>query len=366
MRIVLSGGGTAGHITPALALADELQARGIEVRYVGTPNGQEATLVPKAGIDFHGIEASGFNRNHPATAVKAVHQMLTGTTKAKAWLKQIHADAVVCFGGYVCLPVGRAAHRMGIPLIVHEQNSVMGLANKDLARTADAVCLTYGCAAKDVDGIHTVVTGNPVRRAIVEATRQQGRDMLGIPEDARMLLVFGGSLGARHINQAVCAMKDELLAREDLHIVHITGKKDYDSVIEALALTPQQQERYQVMGFQDKMGPTLAAADAVVSRAGASSLAEIAALAVPALLIPFPYATANHQMTNAREYVEAGCAQLLDDDNVETDEFRQMVLRLVDDAELRSKLHEAAASQKAADAAARLADVVLRTAAHTA
>jgi len=359
MRIVLSGGGTAGHINPALALAEVLLKRGHEIYYAGTPTGVEARLVTEAGLPFTGFEASGFNRNHPASMVKALRLMSKSTKAALKWFDEIKPDVVVAFGGYVCIPVARAAQKRNIPVVVHEQNSIMGMANKYLAKKAAAVCLTYEVAGAPVeDKSKIVLTGNPVRSSVFESTREQGRQMLGIPNDALMLLVFGGSLGARHINQAICAMKDRLLAVDDLYIVHITGPKELDAVEQALALTDAQRERYQVMGYQNRMGETMAATDMVVSRAGATSLAEISARCIPALLVPFPYATADHQTTNAREYVERGAALMMADDQVETPEFTEQVFRLIGDAGLRESMRAAAATFETQDAAGKLADVV--------
>ena len=363
MIAVLSGGGTAGHINPALALAEALIERGVDVRFAGTPQGREADLVPAAGIPFQPFEATGFNRNHPATIVKAVRLMEKSTGAAKRWFAEIKPDVVVAFGGYVCLPVGNAAVKSHVPLVVHEQNSVMGMANKRLSAKADAVCLTYEHAAESVaDKSKVQVTGCPVRQSIFSTTREEGRAALGIPEDARMLLVTGGSLGARHLNQALCTMKDELLSRDDLYIVHVTGPKEIDSVTEAMALTPDQAERWRLIGYTNQMNACMAAADAIVSRAGASSLAEISARAIPAVLVPFPFATGDHQTTNARAYVDAGCAHMIADSEVETPEFKALVLELVDDPDLRASMTAAAKAQKTADAARTLADIVERVA----
>lgn len=362
MLAVLSGGGTAGHINPALALAEELRDRGWDVRFAGTPNGVEARLVSQAGVDFTPFEASGFNRSHPTTLPKALLKIAKSTKAAKRWFADIKPDVVVGFGGYVSIPVARAAESLGVPLVLHEQNSVMGLANRQLSKQATKVCVTYDRSAEGIAAEKTVLTGNPVRRAVVEAERAEGRRLLGVPDDALMLLVFGGSLGARHINEALCAMKDELLAREGLCIVHLTGPKELESVQRALALTDEEQKRWQVIGYQDRMGETLAAADVIVSRAGATSLAEISARAIPALLVPYPHATADHQTTNAKAYVAAGCAELLPDAEVETPRFAELVRQLLDDASLRERMSEAARAQGTANAAARLADVVVAAA----
>lgn len=370
MLVVLSGGGTAGHINPALALAEVLADRGCEVRFAGTPRGVESRLVPEAGIPFKPFEASGFNRKHPLSLVKALRLIRKSTVQAKAWFKEIEPDVVVGFGGYVSIPVARAAEGMGIPFVVHEQNSVMGLANKELSKKAQAVCLTYECAKDGVSippATSVVVTGNPVRRAVLSSTREEGRAMLGIPDDALMLLVFGGSLGARQINEGIARLKAELLSRPNLYVVHITGPKELDRTLEELALTEEEKKRWIVMGYQNRMGETMAAADAIVSRAGATSLAEISARAIPALLVPYPHATADHQTTNARAYVATGCASMIPDAEVATPAFDELVFSLVDDADARAAMTKAAEAQETANAAAKLADVVMgqaRSAAH--
>jgi len=359
MLAVLSGGGTAGHINPALALAEEMTARGWEVRFAGTPDGVEARLVPAAGVPFTAFEASGFDRAHLLSLPRGVAKIAASTAKARKWFREIEPDVVVGFGGYVSIPVARAAEQLGIPVVLHEQNSVAGMANRYLAKKAEAVCLTYEHARAGLpEGASVRLTGNPVRRQVVEADRASGRALFGLGEDDFMLLVFGGSLGARHINQAVIAMKDDLLARPHLHVVHITGPKELDAVREALALTPDEERRWHVMGYQDRMGETMAAADAIVSRAGATSLAEISALAIPAVLVPFPYATEDHQTTNACSYVEAGCAFMVPDAELETESFARAVSLLIDDEAVREAQRDAARAQKTTEAAAMLADVV--------
>ena len=332
MKVVLSGGGTAGHINPALALADVLCDRGHEVVFAGTPTGVEARLVAQAGITFVPFEAAGFDRQAPWTLVTSTLKILGSARKAKRWMKEISPDVVVGFGGYVCIPVGLAAESLGVPVVVHEQNSVMGMANKFLAKRA------------------------------ASATRAEGRLMLGVPEDATMLVVFGGSLGARHINQAVCNLKSRLLAVDDLYIVHITGPKEYDFVVECLALSEEESRRWTVMAYQDRMPETLAAADCAISRAGATSLAEISALGLPALLVPFPYATEDHQTTNAEAYVASGAAFMLPDDALDSEEFSEKLFALIEDESVRAAMRKAAGGFETQDAAAKLAEVVCRCA----
>lgn len=358
-RVVLTGGGTAGHIYPALALAEKLKAEGCEVWFAGTPGGIEARIVPDAGIPFVPFESSGFNRRHLMTLPKGVARILASTRKAKKWFRDIGPDAVVAFGGYVSIPVARAAEQTGVPVVVHEQNSVMGMANKYISKKAKAVCLTYEEAAKYVpEGVEWTVTGNPVRSAVVSTTRQQGRAYLNIPEDATLLVVFGGSKGARHINEAVAAMKEDLLAVPGLHVVHITGEAELEHTKDLLSLGEEEKARYHVMGYEDHMAETLAAADAVVSRAGATSLAEISAKAIPAILVPYPYATNDHQRTNAQAYADAGASLLVDDAELDSESFRSAVLRLASDASERERMRNAMLALQPGDAAAKLDEVV--------
>lgn len=364
MLAVLSGGGTAGHINPAIALAEELIDRGVDVRFAGRPVGNEREWVTAAGIPFTPFEAEGFHRGHLTTLAKGIYlDFFKSSRAAKEWFKEIKPNVVVGFGGYVAIPVGQAAAQTGIPLVIHEQNSVMGWTNKYLSGKAKAVCLTYELAAPSVkDASKVTVTGCPVRKSVYTTTREQGRELLGISEESRMLLVTGGSLGARHLNQAISTMKDDLLSREDLHIVHVTGPKEFETVKDALALTTEEERRWHLFGYTNDMPACMAATDAIVSRAGASSLAEISARCIPAMLVPFPHATADHQTTNAKAYVEAGCAYMMPDDAVESPEFAQKVLKLIDDADVRAAMTAAAGAQKTADAARVLADVVMQVA----
>jgi len=363
MKIVLSGGGTAGHINPALALAEELQRRGHTVDFAGTPQGVESRLVTEAGIPFTAFEATGFDRSRPASLFKGVSKILKSTKKARDWFKSIEPDVVVGFGGYVSIPVGRAASSLNIPLVVHEQNSVAGMANKYLGKEAQAVALTYDIN-KDAfgDSSKVVVTGNPVRTSVIEASREAGREMLDISEDSLVLLVFGGSLGARHINNALVALKDRLLEKEGLVVVQVSGPKEYEAVKEALALTPDQEKRWKLFSYQDRMGETMAASDVVVSRAGATSLAEISVRRIPAVLVPFPYATEDHQTTNAKAYVDKGAAYMIADDLVESDQFAELLFSLLNSEEARNNMIAAAATFETQNAASRLADVVIKAA----
>ena len=348
LEVCIAAGGTAGHINPALALAEELVDRGHHVRFVGQPTRLEAELVPAAGFDFIPIEVTGFNRRRPWTLVSALVRIARAKRLlAKRFAGEGKPDVAVGFGAYVELALLGWCAGNGVPTVIHEQNSIPGLANILSAKKARCLCLSFPEAMRKFEGktgkdTRVVLTGNPVRRAVREATREEGRSALGIPDDATALLVFGGSLGARHVNEAVGALKNELLSREDLYVVHSTGKALYDEVTQALSLTHEQAARWQVLPYIERMGEALAAADVVVSRAGASSIAEIAALGVPSLLVPYPLATEDHQTTNAHLLVDAGAAVAIKDGEIDGEGFASELLSLVDDADRRAAMREAA------------------------
>ncbi len=361
MNVVITGGGTAGHIYPALALANELKSRGATVRYAGTPKGAESRLVPAAGFEYKAFDVSGIDRSRPWTAITTLAKVAKSRKQAEKWLKETSCDLVVGFGGYVSVPVVYAAQKLGIKTAIHEQNSVMGLANEELSKKADAVCLTYEHAAlKLKDRSKVTITGNPVRQEVISATREEGLSLFGIDETSEVLLVFGGSLGAKTINEATVALKNELLAVDSLEVIHVAGKRDYDWVKEQLALTDEEKKRYHLLDYCYEMPKALACADVILSRAGATSLAEISALKIPAMLVPFPYATADHQTKNAESYVEAGAAYWCKDDEVKTEDFKQRLFEIINSEDVRANMREAAQGFGTLDATAKLADTVVQ------
>lgn len=364
--VAIAAGGTAGHVNPALALAETLRDRGHEVRFFGEARRLEGTLVPQAGFPFHPVHVTGFDRRRPWTLATAlahlakeerrlVHEFKSGTIPAP--------DVAIGFGAYLELPLVRAAAKLDIPVALHEQNSVSGLANKQSAKLASLIALGQPSAEsvlRSHAGADTRIefTGNPVRRSVLTGDRIAGRNELGVPSDATLLVVFGGSLGAKHLNERLAVLKDDLLAIDSLYVVHSTGKGGYDDAVAALALTDEQAKRWQVRAYIDNMGDVLAAADLVLSRAGASSVAEIAALAVPAVLVPYPLATADHQTTNARLLTDAGAAVVHADADIDGDAFKRDLLDLLQNPERREQMHNAAQGLAQDKAAEHLADLL--------
>ncbi len=243
--------------------------------------------------------------------------------------------------------------------MLHEQNSVPGIANRVLSRFASAVAVTYEeSAPRFAHPDRVVVTGNPVRRAVLDADRDAGRRALGLPPEATVLLVFGGSRGARHLNTALIGMRDRLLAIPGLQIVHVAGKAESSAVSAALYQAGGDGGgRWRVLDYLDDMGSALAACDLVVARAGATSIAEITALGLPSVLVPYPYATDDHQTKNAASLVAHGAALVIADGDLDGQQFGDVVVGLLGDAEARATMSAASRALGRPDAAARVADL---------
>ncbi len=362
--IAIAAGGTAGHINPALALAEELRDRGCRVAFVGQERKLEGRLVPEAGFELIPITVTGFDRSRPWTAVSSLWRV----HRAKRALAEYFSvcgkpDAAIGFGAYVEVPLLGWCKDAKVPYLLHEQNSVPGLANKMMSAHARRVCISVPAAEdafkREGDPEHVRFTGNPVRRSVIEGDRARGRAALGIPDDATLLLVFGGSLGAQHINEEMVRLKDRLLGVDNLYIVHSTGADGFDQTERSLALSEGESRRWRVQAYIDNMGDMLAASDVVLSRSGASSVAEIAALAVPSVLVPYPFATADHQTTNAAFLVDAGAAVMFKDDQLDGASFADTLVELLDDPDRRAEMRRAAEGLGQVSAASRLADEVL-------
>lgn len=341
-------------------MAARLEAGGHEVAFVGTPDGLEARLVPEAGIRFLGVRAAGFDRGNPLTLVTSTVRILLSVLRAGRVIGESRADVVLGFGGYVSLPVGLAAVLRRVPLVLHEQNSVPGLANRILSRWARAVGVTYEESLRHLaHPERAVLTGNPVRTAIVTAERDRGRETFGLAPDAVVLLVFGGSRGARHINDTLVTLAPELMALPSLQVLHSAGTIEAASVVSRVTEALEgDTSRYAVVDYIEDMGDAIAASDLVVSRAGATSIAEITAIGRAAVLVPYPFATDDHQTLNARAVAEAGGAVVVADEDLGSERFRSVILEILGDKDRRSAMAEASAALGRPDAVDRVVALV--------
>ncbi len=339
-----------------MAVAEELRGRGAAVSFIGTRERIEADLVPAAGYEIDFVAVGGIDRKRPLRAAAASLRALRAVWTARRQLREREADVVMGGGGFVAGPVGLAAVAQRIPLVLAEADSHLGLANRLLAGRARRVCLAFPIAGRA--GGRYLVTGRPVPEAVLRADRAAARARFGIEAGARCLLVVGGSQGARSVNLAAV----EAFAADpgrDFHVIHLAGKRDFPELRDRLAqLSPA---AYVLLAYEPNLGQCLAACDLVLGRSG-GSIFEVAAAGRPALLVPYPHATADHQSSNARWMAEAGAAVVIADDELSTGRLRSEVGAILNDDERLERMSAAALALAKPDAAERIADEVLAAA----
>ncbi|HYM46304.1 MAG TPA: undecaprenyldiphospho-muramoylpentapeptide beta-N-acetylglucosaminyltransferase [Solirubrobacteraceae bacterium] len=387
-RIVIAAGGTAGHVAPALAVADALRADGAQVTFVGGDRA-EAQLVGQAGYPLRRLPVEGLSRTNPLRAARALARAALALARARALLRELRPDAVLGGGGYVSGPVGLAALSLRIPLVLSEADSRLGLANRLLARGARRVCLAFPIPGRD-DGARYRITGRPI--PVPDADRASARARFGIATDETCVLVFGGSLGARSINLAAVeglAGVDvragapserpdrerpavEIPTAESLavdgsaprssdsavRVLHVAGRRDHPE-LSALAL-PDGYDLREYLDL-DEFAQALAAADLVVARAG-GSVFELAAYGLPAILVPYPQAAADHQSANARWMADAGAAVVIPDGELSGKRLAREVATLLTDRPRLAAMARASRGLARPDAARDVARELLEAA----
>jgi UDP-N-acetylglucosamine--N-acetylmuramyl-(pentapeptide) pyrophosphoryl-undecaprenol N-acetylglucosamine transferase len=348
--IVIAGGGTGGHLFPGLALAEELTARGAVVTFVGTAAGIEARVVPRAGFPLRLVPGRQLRGGGPGRALRGLAAALAGARRSRALLRELAPRLVVGVGGYASVAAVLAARSAGIPTLLLEQNAVPGAANRLLGRLAARVCVGFAAAVGFFPRGRAVHTGNPVRRDILRAGSGPRPPRLG-------LLVFGGSQGAHRLNQAMLAAA-RLLGPElsEVAIVHQTGSADRAEVAQgyaALGLAAR------VEAFIEDMGAAYGAAALAVARAGAMSCAELTAVGLPAVLVPYPFAADDHQRHNAEALVAAGAAEMILDRALDGPRLAAALRGLLADPARRARMAAAARALGRPEAAARVAEECL-------
>ena len=338
---------------PALAVADALRASGAAVSFLGTHDRVESKLVPDAGYELDVLAVRGLDRRNPLKALGAAARAAAAVPAARALLRRRGADVAMGGGGYVAGPAGLAARSARIPLVLTEADSHLGLANRLLARTARRVCLAFPIPGLGDE--RYVVTGRPVPDAVLDADRGSARRRFGIAADARCLLVFGGSLGARSINEAALDAFVGMDGR-DFHVLHIAGSRDYPEAQRRVESAGE--PRYTLLEYESSLGDALAASDLVLGRAG-GSLFELAAAGRPAILVPYPHATAGHQSANAAWMADAGAAVVIDDAELTAGRVRDDAIALLDDPVRLAAMATASRSLARPHAARRIADEIL-------
>ena len=337
MKVLLAGGGTGGHVYPAIAIANKIKEHNpdCEILFVGTKNGIESEIVPKAGFELKTVTVQGFKRKIDFDNVKRVFKLCKGLEQSRRIVKKYKPDIVIGTGGYVSGPVLFNAAMSKKVTIVHEQNSFPGVTNKILSKVATKVLTSFEDSHKrfpEKSQDKLVLTGNPVRKEILNSRKFIARKNLGISEDKKMVLCYGGSGGSEEINDAM-RLVIENMVKEDVAFIFATGKVYYEEFIESIKdieLKPYQR----VMPYLDNMADGLAASDIVIGSAGAISLAEITALGKPSIIIPKAYTAENHQEYNAKSIEAQGAGIAILEKDLTPQSLNEAVFKLLGDKEL--------------------------------
>ncbi len=349
MKVLIAGGGTGGHIYPGLAIARSLEENfsDLELLFVGTKQGLEADIIPKEGYELKTISVEGLPRKVSIKLFKSLFKSTKALIESKRIIKEFKADIVIGTGGYVCGPVVLAAALDNIPTLIHEQNAYPGITNKLLSRFVDRVALSNIDAKKYFSNPAKItLTGNPIRPEILEKSREEGFKELNLRADKKIILVFGGSRGAKSINQAVVNLYGRI-EQLDCQLLHITGKRDFAAIKEQAkkkGIKDLEKGKIIIKPYLYNMSAALAVSSIVISRAGATGLAEITACGIPAILIPYPYAAEDHQLHNARSLERKGAAKVILDNEITADLLYQNIKSILSNKSELTKMSAASRS----------------------
>lgn len=356
-RFLFAGGGTSGHIYPAIAIADRimLDCPDSKIEFCGTQRGLEYELVPKAGYTIHPIRASGLPSRLSIKLIKAVLNFISGRRSCIKLIRSFKPDAVVGTGGYVCSPLVSAARKMRVPIYLHEQNAYPGRSNRMMSKWAHTVFTGFPGMEKYFPKAERVIcTGNPVREAFSNTNRHDARKQLGIKDSEFMILAMGGSLGSKTINEAVLGLA-EYLKEKEVRIVLSAGKQQYSGLSES-ARTPG--GNTEVKEYIADTNVYMYAADLMICRAGAITCAEIASVGVPSVMVPYPFAAGDHQTYNARLFEEKGACILISDQTLTAKKLAESIVPIIHDDELRMKMSRCTAELHHPDSDIMIADII--------
>lgn len=353
MKIIFSGGGTAGHINPALAIADYISSveKKTEILFIGTKAGLESSLVPKAGYNIEYVRVEGLGAKPNLKNLKSFFHMMTAKKKCKKIISDFGADAVVGTGGYVCAPAVMAANSLSVPTLIHEQNVFPGSAVKLLSKKSTVTAISFEESRKYLTSAKKILfTGNPIRPEILSCSRDDSRRKLDLKNE-KFIVIFGGSLGAEKINSVALDYLKSLQGKEGYKILFATGKRNYDSVsAEAEKLGIKKNKSIQIVPYIYNMDEVMSAADLVVCRSGAITVSELCALGKPAILIPSPNVTHNHQEYNARALSDNGAAITILEKDFNVSALDAAVRSILKDEESIRTMSAASSKIKSVDA----------------
>ncbi len=359
MKIIIAGGGTGGHLFPGLALAEEFKKRDPqhEVVFVGTEHGIEARIIPREGYPIRFVRAEGIVGLSVFGKLRAFFKMFLSVADAYRILQTTSPDLVIGVGGYASGAVVFMAHLKSIPTMIHEQNSIPGLTNRLLGKFVRKICVTYQESIPAFPMGKTFLTGNPIRSKILRGDRESAYRLFSLSKDLFTIFVFGGSSGARSINRAmVNALNHMPDIREKVQFLHQTGEKDYESVRESYRKAGI---KGTVTPFIYQMAEAYAVADMVISRAGATTLAELTSLGKPAILVPYPYAAGRHQEMNAVKLREMGAAFMLMDSELTGEALAKHIKDMYGNDSIRAEMQRASRGLGRPDACNKIVDIAV-------
>jgi len=357
VKVIFAGGGTGGHLYPALAIAENWRTNHPkdQIIFVGTPKGLENKVVPQYNFPLFLLQVEGIPRKISISTLKKLFLIPKSLVAAFNFLNKEKPDLVVGTGGYVSFPVVYAATLLKIPALIHEQNAYPGVANKILAKRVNVVCLTFGEAKSRLKGKKIIETGLPVRPEFFQTSREQLRKKLGVNDRETLVVAFGGSQGAATVNKVAGILLKEIAKKSAVKLIWATGPKNYEILKKEYINLPA---TVTMVPYIDNMPEILPAADLAITRAGAATLAEIAASKVASVLIPYPYAAENHQEYNARAFANNGAAVILRDSECSEDRVLKALLPLLDDKTKLGQMGEKAGNLLRQDALTKITEIM--------
>lgn len=352
MKVIISAGGTGGHIYPALAIINKLKEKdkNVDILYIGTTRRMEKDLIPNMGINYEGIDVTGLAKN-PIKMVKSLYGILKGVKQCKKIMKKFKPDIVIGVGGYVTVPVVLAAKKLGIKIILHEQNSIPGKANKFLSKFADKVCVSMKSSLDYFK--NGVYTGNP-RSEEVNNAKPIKKEDIGLTSSKKLVVITTGSLGASTVNDIVISSLNKF-SKENYEVLLITGKDGYNNYKKI-----KKPSNVFIVPYIDDMPRLLKVTDLIVSRAGATTIAEITSLGIPSILIPSPYVPNNHQVLNAKDLKDNNATIMIEEKDLSSDELLYQINRIIKDKKVSKELQDNAKKLGVKDSASKIYKEIIK------
>ena len=355
MKVVITAGGTGGHIFPALALISKLKEKekDVDILYIGTTNRMEKDIIPKEGIPYIGIEMKGLNRKNIFKNIDVMKTYLKAVSKAKAELTKFKPDIVIGFGGYISAPVIYAAHKLKIKTIIHEQNSIPGVSNKFLSRYVDKVLVSFKESIKDFPNDKTIYTGNP-RSEQIKDIEKISKTTLGFKKDKALIIIVMGSLGSLTMTKKLKEILP-LFKNKDYQVLLITGKNYYDDYKDI-----KLSNNVKLVPFINNLIGLMKDTDLIVTRSGASTIAEITSIGLPAIMVPSPYVTNNHQYVNAKSLEDDGACIILEEKDFDKETLINLLDKTINDKEKLKSMRSAMLRRGVKNSASRIYEEILK------